>query len=186
MSMETGLPCARAQEPEGFHLLKRRAGRVAGAEGNACRAAAQRFVAKVAHHMRLCACGGFKGFRDACRFAQSAQTDQLRLMDGELGLGTQKRRCIERRKAAVAADACRNALQQRERAGVLAAVDMPMRVDETGADETARSVERLHAAGRVTAAREDGFDFFTVAEDVCAESAERFGVDDRAAGNEEF
>lgn len=70
--------------------------------------------------------------------------------------------------------------------GVLAAVDMPVRVDETGADETARRVERLHAAGRVTAAREDGFDFFAVAEDVCAESAERFGVDDRAAGNEEF
>lgn len=44
----------------------------------------------------------------------------------------------------------------------------PCGLDETGADETARRVERLHAAGRITAAREDGFDFFAVAEDVCA------------------
>ena len=34
--------------------------------------------------MRLCACGGLKGVCDACRFTQGAQTDQLRLMDGEL------------------------------------------------------------------------------------------------------
>lgn len=66
-------------------------------------------------------------------------------------------------------------MQQGERAGVLAAVDMPVRVDETGADETARRVERLHAAGRITAVREDGFDFFAVAENVCAETAERSG-----------
>ena len=69
-------------------------------------------------------------------------------MNREAALPSEELRRIQRRKTAVAADGCRDALKQGEHRRVAVAVDVAVRVDEARADKAARRIEHARALRR--------------------------------------
>ncbi len=107
-------------------------------------------------------------------------------MNREFRLAAQKCARIQRGKTAVAAHRRRDALQKRERAGVFAAVNVAVRIDEAGADEAAGYVDCPRVLRRVRGFFIDGGDASVFAEHIRFEPRHGFRIDDHAAGNEQF
>ena len=101
---------ALRQAAKRLHLLQRRAGGVARAEGDARRALAQRAAAQQLHDLDLLRRRRGEGIERARGLAQRAHAHQLRLMDGKAALVAQELPDAQRGKAAVAADAGGDAL----------------------------------------------------------------------------
>ena len=132
------------------------------------------------HVMTCIECG-------AGSISQRAHTDHFDLMNRKLTLVFEEIFDIERRKAAVAAYAGGDALKKGERGGIGMTVDMAVRIDEARTDETAGSIDSacVLRADDVSRRGNSG-DFIAGNKNVGREGASLLGIDDPAAGNEEF
>ena len=179
-----GLAVRPGDAAQRLHLQDGRAGRVRRSERHAARAAGERPLAQLGHPVDLIFVGRLKGVQCTRGLAQRAHADHLRLMNRERFLRVQKFGEIHRRKAAVAAHAGGDALQEGQFARVDMAVDVAVRIDEARADKQAPRVDHLRVLRRSQVA--DGGDAPALEQHLRAKASSRLRVDHHAPGNEQL